>query len=181
MKTISLSIPDVLLIEPDVFVDARGAFMESYQERRYEDAIGRPLRFVQDNLSRSRRNVVRGLHYQLVRPQGKLVSVVEGAVFDVVVDLRRSSDTFGAWAGVTLSAENGRQLWVPEGLAHGFLVLSESACSMYKATEYYAPSHERCLFWNDPSLGIQWPLDGVPVLSDKDRVGLPMSQADTFD
>lgn len=155
--------------------------MESYQQHRYEDAIGRPLRFVQDNLSRSRRNVVRGLHYQLVRPQGKLVSVVEGAVFDVVVDLRRNSATFGAWAGVTLSAENGRQLWVPEGLAHGFLVLSESACSMYKATDYYAPSYERCLLWNDPLLGIRWPLDGVPVLSDKDRAGLPMSQVETFE
>lgn len=180
MKITPLSVPDVLLIEPDVFVDVRGEFMESYQQQRYEDAIGRPLRFVQDNVSRSQRNVLRGLHYQLVKPQGKLVSVVEGVVFDVAVDLRRSSSTFGRWVGATLSAENHQQLWVPEGFAHGFLVLSDSACSLYKSTEYYAPSCERCMRWDDPTLNITWPLDAVPILSDKDRAGLPMDQAETF-
>lgn len=180
MKITPLSIPDVLLIEPEVFVDARGAFMESYQQQRYEDAIGRPLRFVQDNVSRSRCNVLRGLHYQLLKPQGKLVSVIEGVVFDVAVDLRRSSSTFGKWVGATLSADNHRQLWVPEGFAHGFLVLSESACSLYKSTEYYAPSCERCMRWDDSTLNIAWPLDSVPILSDKDRAGLSMDQAETF-
>lgn len=180
MKITPLSIPDVLLIEPAVFVDTRGEFMENYQQQRYEDAIGRPLQFVQDNISRSRHYVLRGLHYQLLRPQGKLVSVVEGVVFDVAVDLRRSSPTFGRWVGATLSAENHQQLWVPEGFAHGFLVLSDSACSLYKSTEYYAPSCERCVRWDDPALNIAWPLDAAPILSDKDRAGLLMDQAETF-
>jgi dTDP-4-dehydrorhamnose 3,5-epimerase len=164
-----LSIPDVMLIEPEVFGDTRGFFFESFNRRVFEEAIGRDLDFVQDNHSRSARNVLRGLHFQVQQPQGKLVRVAIGSIFDVAVDIRRDSPTFRRWVGVELSAENQRQLWVPEGLAHGFLVTSHSADVLYKATDYYAPEHERSIRWNDPTLGIEWPLDGPPRLSDQDR------------
>lgn len=172
MKVTHCDIDDVLLLEPRVFGDARGFFMESFNQRAFSDATGLNLQFVQDNHSRSARGVLRGLHYQAVQPQGKLVRVVAGAVFDVAVDIRRDSPTFGKWVGQVLSAENNHQLWVPPGLAHGFLVLSEFADFLYKTTDYYAPEHERCIAWNDPTLAIDWPLDGqAPVLSDKDRHG----------
>lgn len=172
MKVTHCDIDDVLLLEPRVFGDARGFFMESFNQRAFSDATGLNLQFVQDNHSRSARGVLRGLHYQAVQPQGKLVRVVAGAVFDVAVDIRRDSPTFGKWVGQVLSAENNHQLWVPPGLAHGFLVLSEFADFLYKTTDYYAPQHERCIAWNDPTLAIDWPLDGqAPVLSDKDRHG----------
>jgi dTDP-4-dehydrorhamnose 3,5-epimerase len=164
-----LSIPDVMLIEPEVFGDTRGFFFESFNRRMFEEAIGRDLDFVQDNHSRSARNVLRGLHFQVQQPQGKLVRVAIGSIFDVAVDIRRDSPTFRRWVGVELSAENQRQLWVPEGFAHGFLVTSDSADVLYKATDYYAPEHERSIRWNDPALGIEWPLDGPPRLSGKDR------------
>lgn len=172
MKVTHCDIDDVLLLEPRVFGDARGFFMESFNQRAFSDATGLNLQFVQDNHSRSARGVLRGLHYQAVQPQGKLVRVVAGAVFDVAVDIRRDSPTFGKWVGQVLSAENNHQLWVPPGLAHGFLVLSEFADFLYKTTDYYAPQHERCIAWSDPTLAIDWPLDGqAPVLSDKDRHG----------
>jgi dTDP-4-dehydrorhamnose 3,5-epimerase len=164
-----LSIPDVMLIEPEVFGDTRGFFFESFNRRMFEEAIGRDLDFVQDNHSRSARNVLRGLHFQVQQPQGKLVRVAIGSIFDVAVDIRRDSPTFRRWVGVELSAENQRQLWVPEGFAHGFLVTSDSADVLYKATDYYAPEHERSIRWDDPTLGIEWPLDGTPRLSEKDR------------
>lgn len=169
MTATRLALPEVILLEPRVFGDTRGFFFESYNERAFREATGLERRFVQDNHSRSARGVLRGLHYQLRQPQGKLVRVVAGEVFDVAVDLRRSSPTFGRWVGATLSAENKRQLWVPEGFGHGFLVLSEWADFLYKATDYYAPESERCIVWDDPDLGIAWPLEGAPVLSDKDR------------
>ena len=182
MKATRLAIPDVVLIEPKVFGDARGFFLESYNRRTFAAATGADPEFVQDNHSRSARGVLRGLHYQLRQPQGKLVRVVQGAVFDVAVDIRRGSSTFGCWVGVELTAENGRQLWVPAGLAHGFAVLSESADFLYKATDYYAPEHERSIAWNDPAIGIDWPLarHGIdfPLLSPKDRAGLPLAQAE---
>ncbi len=176
MQTTRLSIPDVVLIEPKVFGDARGFFLESFNQRAFTEATGSDTPFVQDNHSRSSRGVLRGLHYQIQHPQGKLVRVVAGAVFDVAVDIRRSSPTFGRWVGVELSAENHRQLWVPPGFAHGFLVLSETADFLYKTTDYYAPEHERCIAWNDPQIGIEWPLQegSVPVLSAKDRVATPL-------
>lgn len=164
-----LAIPDVMLIEPEVFGDTRGFFFESFNRRMFEEAIGRDLDFVQDNHSRSARNVLRGLHFQVQQPQGKLVRVAIGSIFDVAVDIRRDSPTFRRWVGVELSAENQRQLWVPEGFAHGFLVTSDSADVLYKATDYYAPEHERSIRWDDPTLGIEWPLDGPPRLSGKDR------------
>lgn len=164
-----LSIPDVMLIEPEVFGDTRGFFFESFNRRMFEEAIGRDLDFVQDNHSRSARNVLRGLHFQVQQPQGKLVRVAIGSIFDVAVDIRRDSPTFRRWVGVELSAENQRQLWVPEGFAHGFLVTSDSADVLYKATDYYAPEHERSIRWDDPTLDIDWPLDGPPRLSGKDR------------
>lgn len=164
-----LSIPDVMLVEPEVFGDTRGFFFESFNRRMFEEAIGRDLDFVQDNHSRSARNVLRGLHFQVQQPQGKLVRVAIGSIFDVAVDIRRDSPTFRRWVGVELSAENQRQLWVPEGFAHGFLVTSDSADVLYKATDYYAPEHERSIRWDDPTLGIEWPLDGPPRLSGKDR------------
>ena len=179
MKTTSL-LGDTLLLEPQVFGDARGFFFESYNQRRIEEAVGRPLTFVQDNHSRSAKNVLRGLHYQIRQPQGKLVRVVAGEVFDVAVDLRKSSPTFMQWAGTKLSAENKRQLWVPEGFAHGFLVLSDYAEFLYKTTDYWAPEHERCIVWNDPSLAITWPIDGEPVLSAKDRQGVALTAAEVF-
>ncbi len=173
MKVTPCAIADVLLIEPKVFGDARGFFFESFNQRAFNQATGLALSFVQDNHSKSARHVLRGLHYQVQNPQGKLVRVVAGEVFDVAVDIRRDSPTFGQWVGEILSADNKRQLWVPPGLAHGFVVLSETAEFLYKTTDYYAPEHERCIAWNDPTLAIQWPLyDGVPVLSVKDAAGI---------
>lgn len=180
MKVTHLAIPDVLLIEPKIFGDERGFFFESFNQSRFEDAIGRKVQFVQDNHSRSSKNVLRGLHYQIRQPQGKLVRVTQGEVFDVAVDLRKNSPTFGQWVGARLSAENKHQLWVPEGFGHGFVVLSESADFLYKTTDYYAPEHERCVIWNDPALGIEWPIEGEPVLSGKDKVGKLLGEAEVF-
>ena len=181
MKPIPTPIPGVILIEPAVFGDARGFFYESWNQRRFDEIAGRPARFVQDNHSMSARGVLRGLHYQVQQAQGKLVRVVSGSVFDVVVDLRRSSPTFGRSYSVVLSDENRRMLWVPEGFAHGFLVLSETAEFLYKTTDYYAPAHERSLLWNDPALGIDWPLEGrEPLLKPKDAAGVPLADAETF-
>jgi dTDP-4-dehydrorhamnose 3,5-epimerase len=180
MQVTSTAIPEVLIIEPKVFGDARGFFFESFNQRAFAQATGLTLNFVQDNHSRSAQGVLRGLHYQIRQPQGKLLRVVRGSVFDVSVDVRRSSPTFGQWVGVELSESNHRQLWVPPGFAHGFLVTSESADVLYKTTDYYAPEHERCIAWDDPAIGIQWPLDGAPQLSAKDRVGQLLAQAETF-
>ncbi len=180
MNIIPTGIPDVLIVEPNVFGDARGFFFESFNQRRFHELTGLDLQFVQDNHSRSARGVLRGLHYQIRQPQGKLVRVIAGEVFDVCVDLRRSSPTFGKAVGITLSDQNKRQLWIPPGFAHGFLVTSESADVVYKTTDYYAPEHERSLQWNDPLLGIEWPLSGEPALSAKDRIGLPLAQAETY-
>lgn len=180
MKATRLAIPEVLLLEPKVFGDSRGFFYESYNERAFREVTGVDARFVQDNHSRSARGVLRGLHYQVRQPQAKLVRVVRGAVFDVAVDVRRGAPSFGRWVGMELSEENQRQMWIPEGFAHGFLVLSDSADFLYKTTDYYAPEHERCIAWNDPAIGIEWPLVGEPVLSSKDRDGVLLSRADTF-
>jgi len=180
VKAIPTAIAEVLVIEPAVFGDARGAFFESWNRRAFSKLAGRDVDFVQDNHSVSARGVLRGLHYQLHQPQGKLVRVVAGEVFDVVVDLRRSSPTFGRWVGETLSAQNRRMMWVPEGFAHGFLVLSDLAEFLYKTTDYYAPEHERTLLWNDPAIGVTWPLDGAPVLKPKDAAGTPLASAETF-
>jgi len=180
MKAIPTAIPDVLVIEPAVFGDARGFFFESWNERAFDALVGGAVRFVQDNHSMSARNVLRGLHYQVRQAQGKLVRVVAGEVYDVAVDLRRSSPTFGRWVGERLSAENHRMMWVPPGFAHGFVVLSESAEFLYKTTDYYAPEHERTLLWNDPALAIDWPIEGRPVLKPKDASGTPLAQAETF-
>lgn len=180
MKVIPLAIPDVVLIEPKVFGDERGFFFESFNQTRFEEAIGKPVRFVQDNHSRSVKNVLRGLHYQIQQPQGKLVRVVQGEVFDVAVDLRKSSKTFGQWVGGILSADNKRQLWVPEGFAHGFVVLSDTAEFLYKTTDYYAPAHERCILWNDATLSIQWPAGIQPILSAKDAQGKAFTEAEVF-
>lgn len=179
MERIATAIPDVFVIAPKVFGDERGFFMECYNQRTMQ-ALGLNQEFVQDNHSRSARGVLRGLHYQIEQPQGKLVRVVAGEVFDVAVDLRRSSPTFGQWVGMTLSAENKRMAWIPPGFAHGFYVVSEHAEFLYKTTDYYAPEHERTLSWNDPAIGIQWPLMGEPKLSAKDQVGLVLTQAETF-
>ena len=181
MRATRLAIPDVVLIEPKVFGDDRGFFLESFNQRAFDQATGTQHQFVQDNHSRSSRGVLRGLHYQIQQPQGKLVRVVNGAVFDVAVDLRKSSPTFGQWVGAELSADNRRQLWVPPGFAHGFLVLSPFADFLYKATDYYAPEHERSVLWNDPAIGIAWPDVGVaPMLSGKDCDADSLAQADTF-
>lgn len=172
MQAITTDIPDVLILEPKVFGDARGFFLESYNQRSFQEATGLNVDFVQDNHSRSRKGVLRGLHYQVQQPQGKLVRVVRGAVFDVAVDIRVGSPTFGRWVGVELSEDNHRQLWIPPGLAHGFVVLTEVADFLYKTTDYYAPAHERCLMWNDPEVGIAWPeLGEPPLLSAKDQQG----------
>lgn len=168
MTIIPTAIADVLVLEPRVFADERGAFFESFNERVFAEAVGRPVAFVQDNQSTSRRHVLRGLHYQEPKPQGKLVRAVAGTIFDVAADIRPESPTFGLWVGVELSAENRRQLWVPEGLAHGFLVLSESAEVLYKTTEFYAPGCEKIIRWDDPTLAIRWPLTAEPVLSPRD-------------
>ncbi|GBG12950.1 dTDP-4-dehydrorhamnose 3,5-epimerase [Novimethylophilus kurashikiensis] len=181
MRIIPTEIPDVLLLEPKVFGDDRGFFFESYNENQFFAATGLRPRFVQDNHSRSARNVLRGLHYQIRQPQCKLVRVVAGEVFDVAVDLRKSSPTFGRWAGALLSAENKRQLWIPEGFAHGFLVLSETADFLYKTTDFYAPEHERCVQWDDPAIGIQWALQGEPMLSAKDAQGVSFADAEHFE
>lgn len=169
MKVMPTRIPDVLVIEPRVFGDARGFFFESFNHRAFQEAVGLDIAFVQDNHSRSAQGVLRGLHYQVRQPQGKLVRVVRGAVFDVAVDIRRDSPTFGQWTGIELSENNHRQLWIPPGLAHGFLVLSNSADFLYKTTDYYAPQHERAIAWNDPDIGIEWPLSVPPLLSIKDQ------------
>ena len=168
MTVTPTAIPDVLLLEPRVFADDRGAFFESFNARAFATAVGREVAFVQDNQSTSRRHVLRGLHYQEPNPQGKLVRALAGAIYDVAADIRPGSPTFGRWVGVELTADNRRQLWVPEGLAHGFLVLSESADVLYKTTDFYAPACEQCLRWDDPALGIRWPLSAPPVLSPRD-------------
>ncbi|MCC2632540.1 MAG: rfbC [Ramlibacter sp.] len=184
MKATRLAIPEVVLLEPKVFGDARGFFLESFNQRAFREATGVDVQFVQDNHSRSARGVLRGLHYQIRQPQGKLVRVVRGSVFDVAVDVRRSSPTFGRWVGAELSEQNQHQLWVPAGFAHGFVVLSESADFLYKTTEYYAPEHERCIAWNDPAIGIDWPLAAhgiqAPVLSSKDTAGASLREAEVF-
>lgn len=180
MKATPLAIPDVILLEPKVFGDDRGCFFESFNQAKFEAAIGRQVTFVQDNHSRSFKNVLRGLHYQIQQPQGKLVRVVQGEVFDVAVDIRKSSPTFGQWVGEILSAANKRQMWVPEGFAHGFVVLSDTADCLYKTTGYYASEHECSIAWNDPTIGIQWPLDGKPVLSVKDQQSKSLAEADYF-
>ena len=180
MTPLPTAIPDVMLLEPKVFGDERGFFLESYNKRVFTE-LGLPTEYVQDNHSRSGHNVLRGLHYQLHKPQGKLIRVVRGAVYDVVVDLRRSSASFGKWLGFELSEENKRIAWIPAGFAHGFLVLSDFADFLYKATDFYAPEHERCVLWNDPAIGIAWPLGGLePVLSAKDRVGKPLAEAEVY-
>jgi dTDP-4-dehydrorhamnose 3,5-epimerase len=181
IKAVPTAIRDVLIFEPQVFGDDRGFLLVSWNAENFRDATGGDVTFVQDNHSRSRRGVLRGLHYQIRQPQGKLVRVVTGRVFDVAVDVRRSSPTFGRWVGVELSADNRRQLWVPPGFAHGFLVLSDTADFLYKTTDYYAPEHERTVAWNDPAIGIDWPVDGgEPVLSAKDRVGTALTEAEVF-
>ena len=174
-------IPDVLIIEPKVFGDDRGFFYESFNKKSFEEATGVAADFVQDNHSKSSKGVLRGLHYQIKQPQGKLVRVVSGEVLDVTVDIRKSSDAFGQWVGVILSAENKRQLWVPEGFAHGFVVLSESAEFLYKTTDYYAPEFERCIRWNDSRLSIDWQYSGDPLVSDKDTQGVSFKDADVFE
>lgn len=181
MKIIETGIPEVLVFEPRVFGDERGFFMESYNKRVFKEATGSDIEFVQDNHSRSSRGVLRGLHYQLQQAQGKLVRVVSGEIFDVAVDVRKSSPTFGKWISAVLSAENKHQIWVPVGFAHGFQVLSETAEVLYKATDFYAPEHERSILWNDPDIGIEWPSDISPVLSGKDGAGVPFKSADYFD
>ncbi len=181
MKAVQTALPDVWLIEPKVFGDSRGFFFESFNARAFADQTGMHETFVQDNHSKSARGVLRGLHYQIEQPQGKLVRVVQGEVFDVAVDLRKSSPHFGQWFGCHLSGDDKQQLWIPPGFAHGFLVLSDFAEFLYKTTEYYAPAHERCIAWNDPSLGIQWPtVEGGPLLSAKDAVGSSFAAADVF-
>lgn len=184
MKVTPTAIPDVLILEPKVFGDSRGFFLESFNARAFREATGLSVEFVQDNHSRSSKGVLRGLHYQVQQPQGKLVRVVRGCVFDVAVDLRKSSPTFGCWVGTELSEDNHRQFWVPPGFAHGFVVLSDSADFLYKTTDYYAPQHERCIAWNDPAIGIDWPLHAsgieAPVLSPKDAAGVSLAAAELF-
>ncbi len=177
MNVVSTALPGVLVLEPEVFEDDRGHFFESFNQAAFEQAIGGPARFVQDNQSLSHRGVLRGLHYQEEQPQGKLVRAVRGAIYDVAVDIRPASPTFGRWIGVELTAENRRQLWIPAGLAHGFLVRSDIAEVLYKTTDYYLPRAERCIVWNDPALAIGWPLEGEPIVSAKDRAGLAFTDA----
>ncbi len=180
MQAVRTAIPDVLIFEPKVFGDSRGFFLESYNQRAFQEVTGWAPAFVQDNHSGSARNVLRGMHYQIQQPQGKLVRVVAGEVFDVAVDIRQSSPTFGQWVGANLSADNKRQMWVPPGFAHGFLVLSEFAEFLYKTTDFYAPEHECCIRWDDSTIGIQWPLQGEPQLSGKDAQGASLQQAQLF-
>ena len=179
MNVIKTPIADLLILEPKLFGDTRGFFLESYHQKTFQEVTGLQLYFVQDNHSRSAKNVLRGLHYQIQQPQGKLVRVVKGAVFDVAVDVRRFSATFGQWFGVELSEDNHRQFWIPPGFAHGFVVLSETADFLYKTTDYYAPAFERCLRWNDPEIGIDWPIMS-PILSEKDQKGLNLHEAEVF-
>ncbi|OCX21836.1 dTDP-4-dehydrorhamnose 3,5-epimerase [Pseudomonas graminis] len=181
MHATPLAIPDVMAFEPKVFGDERGFFFESFNHKVFEEVLGRQVSFVQDNHSRSAKGVLRGLHYQVKQPQGKLVRVISGEVFDVAVDLRRRSPTFGQWVGLHLSAENKKQLWIPEGFAHGFVVLSEVAEFVYKTTDYWAPEHERSLAWNDPTVAIDWPLDRAPSLSGKDQQAVSLTAADVFE
>ena len=181
MRVTPTAIAEVLLIEPKVFADARGFFFESYNERAFAQATGVSAKFVQDNHSRSAKNTVRGLHYQIEQAQGKLVRAVAGEIYDVVVDVRRKSPTFGKWVGHHLSAENKNMLWIPAGFAHGFAVLSDYADFLYKTTDYWAPQHERTLLWNDPDLGIDWPLAGEPILAAKDKAGKRLAEAEVFD
>ena len=181
MRVTPTAIADVLVLDPKVFGDERGFFFESFNERAFAEATGMTPRFVQDNHSRSVKNTLRGLHYQIRQPQGKLVRVVAGEVFDVVVDIRRSSPTFGKWVGEILSAENKKTLWLPPGLAHGFCVVSDQADFLYKTTDYWAPQHERTLLWNDPELAVEWRLAGEPILAPKDRAGKRLSEAELFD
>jgi len=182
MKIIDTSIPDVKIIEPQVFGDNRGFFYESFNRKRFHEQIGLDLDFVQDNHSKSSRGVLRGLHYQIEQAQGKLVRVVSGKVFDVAVDIRRSSPSFGQWAGAELSAENCRQMWIPPGFAHGFLVLADDTEFLYKTTDFYAQEHERTIQWNDPDLAVDWPIEGIELrLSDKDKHGTPFASAECFD
>lgn len=181
MQVVQTAIPEVLIFEPKVFGDERGFFFESFNQKVFNEATGLSPDFVQDNHSRSARGVLRGLHYQLQQAQGKLVRVTTGEVFDVAVDVRKASPTFGQWVGVHISAENKRQLWVPEGFAHGFLVLSEYAEFLYKTTDFYAPEHERCIRWDDPTLAINWPLQGLPTLSAKDQQGKALQEAELFE
>lgn len=180
MQRVSTTIPDVMILEPRVFGDDRGFFYESFNERTWRELTGLDVHFVQHNHSRSARNVLRGLHYQIRQPQGKLVRVIAGEVFDVAVDIRRSSPTFGQWFGTLLSADNKRQMWVPPGFAHGFCVTSEYAEFLYLTTDYWAPEHERCIAWNDPDLAITWPVSAEPLVSPKDLAGTPFKTADCF-
>jgi dTDP-4-dehydrorhamnose 3,5-epimerase len=181
MKATRLAIPDVVLLEPKVFGDERGFFFESFNQRQFEEAIGLSVNFVQDNHSRSVKNVLRGLHYQIKQPQGKLVRATSGEIFDVVVDIRKSSPTFGQWVSAILTAENKKQLWIPAGFAHGFVVLSDTAEMNYKTTDYWAPAHEQCIAWNDAEIGIHWPISDAPQLSAKDAQGIPFNKAAVFD
>lgn len=180
MIVTSTAIPDVLVIEPKVFGDDRGFFFESFNHAKFEAALGKEVKFVQDNHSKSAENVLRGMHYQIQQPQGKLVRVVEGVVFDVAVDIRKSSPTFGQWIGEILSADNKKQLWIPEGFAHGFVVLSKTAEFLYKTTDYYASEFERCLAWNDKDIDIKWPINGAALLSGKDQLGKSFAEAEFF-
>lgn len=180
MKVIHTALPDVLVIEPKVFGDERGFFYESFNAQKFQALTGLQVDFVQDNHSLSGKNVLRGMHYQIRQAQGKLVRVIAGEVYDVAVDLRKGSAQFGKWVGVTLSAENHRQMWIPPGFAHGFLVMSDKAEFLYKTTDYWAPEHERCLMWNDPDVGIDWPLMEAPILSAKDQLGKRIDVAETF-
>lgn len=180
MELIETAIPDVKILKPRVFADERGFFMESYNRKTFNQLVGDDIKFVQDNHSRSSKNVLRGLHYQIQQPQGKLVRVIRGEVFDVAVDLRQSSPHFGHVVSTILTAKNHEQMWIPPGFAHGFLVMSDEAEFLYKTTDYYAPEHERTLLWNDPELGIDWPLRETPLLSDKDKQGLALSNAETY-
>ena len=180
MNIIATDIPEVLILEPKIFGDERGFFFESFNQKAFQQATGLQVSFVQDNHSKSGKGVLRGLHYQVRQPQGKLVRVASGEVFDVAVDIRKGSPTFGKWVGEILSADNKRLMWIPVGFAHGFLVLSEFAEFLYKTTNYYAPEHERCIAWNDPAIGVAWPLKGEPVLSVKDQAGMTLADAEIF-
>ena len=181
MQVVKTAIPDVLILEPKVFGDDRGFLFESFNQQTFQNLTGVNAHFVQDNHSKSATNVLRGLHYQIEQAQGKLVRVTAGEVYDVAVDIRRQSSTFGKWVGVVLSAENKRQMWIPQGFAHGFVVLQNNAEVLYKTTDYYAPQHECCIRWDDPAIGIEWPISQAPILSGKDQLGLLLSQAEVFE
>ena len=181
MQVVKTAIPGLLILEPKVFGDGRGFFFESFNQQTFQNLTGVEAQFVQDNHSKSSANVLRGLHYQIQQAQGKLVRVTAGEVFDVAVDIRRQSATFGKWVGVVLSAENKRQLWVPPGFAHGFVVLKDNTEFLYKTTDYYAPQHERCIRWDDPAIGIEWPIAQQPILSGKDQQGMQLTQAEVFE